>query len=97
MRFTQLSDAVWTHFGQAGAEAGFDPFLPLAPITEPHSDHLLLQVEAFCDPGYFLGGWFTFFHKAVLKSFLSAQAGLRIKQREREKKSLLKKDSHKAD
>lgn len=74
--FIHLCDAVWVHFGQTGAEiqAGFDPFLSLASVAEPDSDHLLLQVEAFGYPSYFLGGWLTLFHKAALQSLLSAQA-----------------------
>lgn len=68
--------AVWTHFGQIGAEveAGFDPFLPLAPVAEPYSDHLLLQMEAFGYPGYFLGRRLAFLYEAALQSLLSAQA-----------------------
>lgn len=72
--FTHLCDAVWTDFGQAGAEvqASFDPFLSLASVAEPDSDHLLLQVEAFSYPSYFLRWWLVFFHKAVFQSLLSS-------------------------
>lgn len=74
--FIHLRDAVWTDSGQTGAEvqASFDPFLSLPSVAEPDSDHLLLQVEAFGYPGYFLGGWLTFFHEAALQSLLSSQA-----------------------
>lgn len=69
---------MWAEFAQTGAEveAGFDPFLSLASVAEPDSDHLLLQMEAFSYPGYFLGGWLTLFHKAVLQSLLSSQAAV---------------------
>lgn len=72
--FSHLCDAVWADFGQAGAEvqASFDPFLSLASVAEPDSDHLLLQVEAFSYPGYFLWWWLIFFHKAVFQSLLSS-------------------------
>lgn len=85
--FTHLYDAVWVDFGQTGAEveAGFDPFLSLPSVAEPDSDHLLLQMEAFGYPGYFLGGWLTFVHKAALQSLLSSQAG-RGKTGERDEK-----------
>ncbi len=67
-----------TDFGQTGAEvqAGFDSFLSLASVTEPDSDHLLLQMEAFGYPGYFLRRWLTFFNKAALQSLLSSQAAV---------------------
>lgn len=86
LRFTHLCDAVWTDFGQTGAEveAGFDPFLSLASVAEPDSDHLLLQMEAFSYPGYFLGGWLTFFHKAALQSLFSSQAAIGNKEMRRE-------------
>lgn len=54
--FSHLCEAVWADFGQAGAqaEACFDTFLSLASVAEPYSDHLLLQMEPFGYPGYFL-------------------------------------------
>lgn len=86
MCFAHLCDAVGTDLGQAGAEvqAGFDPLLPLAPVAEPDSDHLLLQMEAFGYPGYFLGGRLTFFHKAALQSLLSSQAAVGREGKRRE-------------
>lgn len=76
MCFIHLRDAVWVHFGQAGAEiqASFDPFFSLPSVAEPDSDHLLLQVETFGYPSYFLRGWLTLFHKAALQSLLSSKA-----------------------
>lgn len=74
--FAHLRDAVRADFAEAGAEsqAGFHPLLSLASVAEPHSHHLLLQVEAFGYAGYFLGGWLIFFHKAALQSLLSSEA-----------------------
>lgn len=76
--FAHLCYAAWADFSQAGAEveARFDPFLSLTPVAEPHSDHLLLQVETLGYPGYFLRGRFTFLHKAALQSLLSSQAAV---------------------
>lgn len=69
---------MWAEFGQTGTEveAGFDPLLSLASVAEPNSDNLLLQMEAFGYPGYFLGGWLTFFHKAALQSLLGSKAAV---------------------
>lgn len=74
--FIHLRDAVWAHFAQTGTEvqAGFDPFLPLPPVAEPHADHLLLQVEAFGDASYFLRRRLAFLHKAVLQRLLGSKA-----------------------
>lgn len=76
LRFTHLCYAVRTDFGQTRAEvkAGFNTFFPLAAVAEPNSDHFFLQMEAFGYPGYFLRGWLTFLHKAVLKGLLSSKA-----------------------
>jgi len=76
--FTHLCDAVWADFGQTRAEveACFNAFLSLAPVAEPDSDHLLLQMEAFGYAGYFLRGGLTFFNKATLKGLLSSKTAV---------------------
>lgn len=81
--FTHLCYAVWADFGHTGAEveAGFNPFLPLTPVTEPDSDHLLLQMKTFGYTGYFLGGRLTFLHEAALQGLLSSQTAARTERR----------------
>lgn len=90
--FAHLRDAVRADFAEAGAEsqAGFHPLLSLASVAEPHSHHLLLQMEAFGYPGYFLGGWLTFFHKAALQSLLGSEAAGRNKEKRRGRMSYMK-------
>lgn len=90
MCFTHLCEAVWTDFGQTGAKvkACFDTFLSLSSVTKPYSDHLLLQVEPFGYPGYFLRGWLSFLHKAALQGLLSSEAAVSNEEQKPERKIL---------
>lgn len=76
--FSHLCEAVWTDFGQTGAqvEACFDSFFPLASVAEPNSDHFLFQMETFGDSGYLLGGWLTFLNKAALQGLFCAKTAV---------------------
>lgn len=84
-----MCDAVWTDFGQTGTqvEACFDPFLTLASVAEPNSDHFLFQMETFGYPGYFLGGRLTFLNKAALQGLFCSKTAVK---KERGENKILK-------